>query len=534
MRALVSVWEKSGVDEFARGLVELGFEIVSSGGTASFLENREVPVTRVEEVTAAPELLGGRVKTLHPRIHAGILARRDLAEDRDALAKHEIDPFDLVCVNLYPFASVAGRRGATEAEAVEMIDIGGPTLLRAAAKNFAHVVAVSREEQYADVLASLRAEGRVPLEERRALAAQAFAATAAYEAAIANWFGETEPFPAHLTLAFHKVVDLPYGENPHQHAAYYREDGARRHLLSRVEQLGGRELSYNNLGDLEAARRVAREFALPTAVIVKHGNPCGTAVAGTIDDAYERALSTDPVSSFGCVLVLNRPVPAALGRRIAEQFVEVVLAPDYEPEALAALGTKPAVRILRDRERRAETPGERDLRRVLGGLLVQERDSDVEDREHMTVACGQVSEARVGRPPVRVACLQARRFECDRDRTRPPDDRGRRRPDEPRRRGQDRARPRARARPRHDRCGHRVGRVLPVRRRAAARARSGHPSGHPTGRLQARRRGARGRPGRRRRHGAHGPSALPPLEAPTRRAAPAAPSGRRTGRARRR
>ena len=396
MRALVSVWEKSGVDEFARGLVELGFEIVSSGGTASFLENREVPVTRVEEVTAAPELLGGRVKTLHPRIHAGILARRDLAEDRDALAKHEIDPFDLVCVNLYPFASVAGRRGATEAEAVEMIDIGGPTLLRAAAKNFAHVVAVSREEQYADVLASLRAEGRVPLEERRALAAQAFAATAAYEAAIANWFGETEPFPAHLTLAFHKVVDLPYGENPHQHAAYYREDGARRHLLSRVEQLGGRELSYNNLGDLEAARRVAREFALPTAVIVKHGNPCGTAVAGTIDDAYERALSTDPVSSFGCVLVLNRPVPAALGRRIAEQFVEVVLAPDYEPEALAALGTKPAVRILRDRERRAETPGERDLRRVLGGLLVQERDSDVEDREHMTAACGQVSEAAWG------------------------------------------------------------------------------------------------------------------------------------------
>ncbi len=396
MRALVSVWEKSGVDEFARGLVELGFEIVSSGGTASFLENREVPVTRVEEVTAAPELLGGRVKTLHPRIHAGILARRDLAEDRDALAKHEIDPFDLVCVNLYPFASVAGRRGATEAEAVEMIDIGGPTLLRAAAKNFAHVVAVSREEQYADVLASLRAEGRVPLEERRALAAQAFAATAAYEAAIANWFGETEPFPAHLTLAFHKVADLPYGENPHQHAAYYREDGARRHLLSRVEQLGGRELSYNNLGDLEAARRVAREFALPTAVIVKHGNPCGTAVAGTIDDAYERALSTDPVSSFGCVLVLNRPVPAALGRRIAEQFVEVVLAPDYEPEALAALGTKPAVRILRDRERRAETPGERDLRRVLGGLLVQERDSDVEDREHMTVACGQVSEAAWG------------------------------------------------------------------------------------------------------------------------------------------
>jgi phosphoribosylaminoimidazolecarboxamide formyltransferase/IMP cyclohydrolase len=396
LRALISVWDKSGVDDFARGLHELGFELVSSGGTSAFLESRGLPVTRVETVTAAPEMLGGRVKTLHPRIHAGILARRDVDEDRAALAEQEIEPFDLVCVNLYPFRSVAGRRGATEAETVEMIDIGGPTLLRAAAKNFAHVVAVSGPDQYAPLLDRLRTDGRVPLDARRVLAAQAFAATAAYEAAIANWFGETEPFPEHLTLAFHKVADLPYGENPHQSGAYYREDGARSHLLSRVEQLGGRELSYNNLADLEAARRVAREFTLPTAVIVKHGNPSGTAMAASIDDAYERALACDPLSAFGCVLVLNRPVSGALGRRIAEHFVEVVLAPDYDADALAALGAKPALRILRSTERRADTPGERDLRRVLGGLLVQERDSEVEDREHMTVACGEVSEAAWG------------------------------------------------------------------------------------------------------------------------------------------
>jgi phosphoribosylaminoimidazolecarboxamide formyltransferase/IMP cyclohydrolase len=391
-RALISVWEKEGVEAFARGLHDLGFELVSSGGTAAYLEEQGLPVTRVEAVTAAPEMLGGRVKTLHPRIHAGILARRDLDEDVATLAEHEIEPFDVVCVNLYPFTSVASRIDASEAETVEMIDVGGPSMLRAAAKNFAHVAAVSSADQYDTVLGELREAGEVSLETRRRLAGEAFQTTAAYEAAIAAWFGGAVRFPDRLTLAFSKVADLSYGENPHQLAAYYRQLGARRHLLSRVEQLGGKELSYNNLADLEGARRVAREFALPAAVIVKHANPCGVAVAGTIEEAWERALAADPVSAFGCVAVLNRDVPAALGARIAEHFAEVLLAPGYEDAAIEALRAKKALRILRDSERRVETPGEQDYTRVLGGLLVQDRDSDVEERDAMEVVTGSVSE----------------------------------------------------------------------------------------------------------------------------------------------
>jgi phosphoribosylaminoimidazolecarboxamide formyltransferase / IMP cyclohydrolase len=395
-RALLSVYEKTGVDAFARALAELGWELVSSGGTASFLAEQGLEVTTVEQVTQAPEMLGGRVKTLHPSIHGGILARRDLPEDLASIAEQAIEPIDLVCVSLYPFASVAGKRGATESEIVEMIDVGGPSMLRAAAKNFAHVAVVSSPAQYATVLEELRAHGEVTLATRRELAREAFATTAAYEAAIATWFGDTEPFPDQLTLAFRKVTDLSYGENPHQRAAYYREIGARRHLLSEVEQLGGKELSYNNLADLEGARRVAREFTLPAAVLVKHANPCGVAVAATIEEAWERALEADPVSAFGCVAILNRPVSAALGARIAEHFVEVLLAPGYDDEAVAALRTKKALRVLVSRERRAETPGERDVKRVLGGLLVQERDADVADRETMEVVTGEVSEPQWG------------------------------------------------------------------------------------------------------------------------------------------
>jgi phosphoribosylaminoimidazolecarboxamide formyltransferase/IMP cyclohydrolase len=395
-RALLSVWDKTGVDAFARGLHELGWELVSSGGTAAFLEEQGLPVTHVEEVTSAPEMLGGRVKTLHPRIHAGILARRALEDDMATLAAQEIETFELVCVSLYPFASVAGRRGVPEDEVVEMIDVGGPSMLRAAAKNFAYVAAVSRADQYEEVLTELRGHGEVTARTRRRLAAAAFATTASYEAAIANWFGDTQPFPEQLTLSLRKVADLSYGENPHQAAAYYCEDGARRHLLSRVEQLGGKELSYNNLVDLEGARRVLREFALPAAVIVKHANPCGVAIAATIEEAWERALAADPVSAFGCVAILNREVGGELGARIAEHFVEVLLAPGYDDGALAALRTKKALRILWDRERRAETPAERDYKRVLGGVLVQERDADVEDREAMEVVAGELDERRWG------------------------------------------------------------------------------------------------------------------------------------------
>ena len=395
-RALLSVYDKTGLEELARGLAALDVELVASGGTAAFLEKVGIGVTPVEDVTEVPELLGGRVKTLHPRIHAAILARRDRPDDRASLDEHEIEPFDLVCVNLYPFQSVVARQAVREQDAVEMIDIGGPAMLRAAAKNFAHVAPVCRPERYPDLLTELRARGELSLDTRRRLATETFAVTAAYEAAIAAWFSEAEGFPDSFLPVFIRELDLAYGENPHQHAAYYSEVGARRHLLSRVEQVHGRELSFNNLNDLSAARLIAREFELPACVIVKHANPCGVAVSGSIEQAYERALEADPVSAYGGVVVLNRPVSEALGERLAEQFVEVLFAPGYDEAALARLRDKPSVRILEDRERRLSNPGERDYRRVLGGLLVQERDADVDDREGMEVVCGSPSEMAWG------------------------------------------------------------------------------------------------------------------------------------------
>jgi phosphoribosylaminoimidazolecarboxamide formyltransferase/IMP cyclohydrolase len=396
VRALISVYDKAGLVEFAEGLVELGVELVASGGTAGQLEEHGLPVTRVDELTEVPELLGGRVKTLHPWIHAAILARRDREDDVAALDEHEILPFDLVCVNLYPFERVIARHGVREEEAVEMIDIGGPSMLRGAAKNFAHVAPVCRPEQYDAVLAELRTHGSLTLETRRALAADAFALTASYEAGIAAWFADRDAFPEVLTVSFRRVLDLAYGENPHQRAAYYAEAGARRHLLSRVERLHGRDLSFNNLNDLAAARLLLEEFALPACVIVKHANPCGVGVAGSAGEAYAAALAGDPVSAYGGVVALNRPVDAALGGRLVEQFVEVLYAPGYDDEALDALREKPATRILVDRERRRRSPGERDFKRVLGGLLVQDRDSDVDDREGMVAVCGDPSESDWG------------------------------------------------------------------------------------------------------------------------------------------
>jgi phosphoribosylaminoimidazolecarboxamide formyltransferase/IMP cyclohydrolase len=395
-RALISCYDKTGLQQFARGLAEVGFELVASGGTADFLE-REVglDVERVEDLTGVAEMLGGRVKTLHPRIHAAILARRDREDDVATLEQHEIRPFDLVCVNLYPFSEVAGRYGVREEEAVEMIDVGGPSMLRGAAKNFAYCAPVCRPTRYETILEELRRSGELSLETRRALAAEAFATTAAYEAAIARWF-DVEAFPDTLALAFTKVTDLRYGENPHQRAAYYAEDGARVHLLSRVEQLHGKELSLINLLDLSAARLLLREFTLPTCVIVKHANPCGVAVAATIEEAYERALASDPVSAFGMVCAVNRPVGPGLGGALAERFIDVLFAPDYDDDALVALSRKEAIRILRDRERRGLPRTERDYKRVLGGLLVQDRDADIDDREGMRVACGEPDEKTWG------------------------------------------------------------------------------------------------------------------------------------------
>ncbi|GIU93973.1 MAG: bifunctional purine biosynthesis protein PurH [Gaiellaceae bacterium] len=393
MRALISVYEKSGLTAFARGLLDIGFELVASGGTATALADAGLPVTRVEDVTGFPELLGGRVKTLHPRIHAGILARREVADDLAALAEHGIEPFDLVCVNLYPFELVADRPGMAEAEIVEMIDIGGPSLLRAAAKNHAAVTVVCRPADYEAVLAELRARGgTTSLETRRRLAGVAFAASAAYESAIARWFQRETPFPETLVPAFDKALDLAYGENPQQRAAYYAERGRRRHLLSRVEQLHGKPLSFNNLNDLSAARLLLRELEEPACVIVKHANPCGVALGNSIEEAYERALAADPVSAYGGVVALNRAVTAALGERLAEQFVEVLFAPGYDEQAMEALARKASTRVLNDLERRNPTEPERDYRRVLGGLLVQDRDWETEGRESMEVVAGRLAE----------------------------------------------------------------------------------------------------------------------------------------------
>jgi phosphoribosylaminoimidazolecarboxamide formyltransferase / IMP cyclohydrolase len=395
-RALLSTFDKTGLADFARGLAELGVELVASGGTADHLAEHQLDVKRVEDLTEIPELLGGRVKTLHPRIHAAILARRDHPDDLAALDEHDIRPFDLVCVNLYPFTQVVSRHGVKEEDAVEMIDVGGPSMLRAAAKNFAHVAPVCLHERYGTILAELRESGEIALETRRALAAEAFAVTAAYEAAIARWFADRDAFPELLIPSFEKVMNLVYGENPHQRAAFYAEAGARRHLLSRVGQLHGKELSYNNLSDLSAARMLMLELTVPACVIVKHANPSGVAVAGSIEEAYEKALACDPLSAYGGVVVLNRPVGPELGAKIAEQFVEALLAPEYDEQGLEALQQKPNTRILVDHERRRFDPGERDIRRVLGGVLVQDRDWGIEDREGMDVVTGEPSETDWG------------------------------------------------------------------------------------------------------------------------------------------
>jgi phosphoribosylaminoimidazolecarboxamide formyltransferase/IMP cyclohydrolase len=388
-RALISVFDKTGLDEFAAGLSELGVELVASGGTAAYISELGLSVTPVDELTDVPEMLGGRVKTLHPRIHAAILARRDVEEDLDALAEYEIDPFDLVCVNLYPFAQVAGRKDVREEDAVEMIDVGGPAMLRAAAKNFVHVAPVCLLARYGPVLDELRLDGDLSAQTRRELAAEAFAHTAAYEASIAGWFADRETFPPRLIVSLERDRDLPYGENPHQRAAYYSEVDARRHLLSRVEQLSGKELSFNNLADLDAARAVLREFELPACAIVKHTNPCGVAVAADLLEAYAKAYAADPVSAYGGVVAVNRRVDPPLAKLLGEHFVEVLIAPEYTADAVELVTQKPATRILEDRERRRASVGERHYRRVLGGFLVQDDDADVDDRERMEVVAGQ-------------------------------------------------------------------------------------------------------------------------------------------------
>jgi len=386
-RALLSVSDKRGLVEFARGLAELGVELISTGGTAQELEGAGLRVRPVDDYTGHPEILDGRVKTLNPRIFAGLLAVRSNDQHVGTLNEHGVEPIDLVCVNLYPFERVAAQRGREESEVIENIDIGGPTLIRAAAKNHEFAAVVVSPESYDAVLDELvESDGRLSGRTRQSLAMEAFAYTARYDTAISRWFAEREEdFPAAYTRSFEKVLDLPYGENPHQRAAYYAELGARSHLLSMVSKLHGKELSFNNLLDLDSGRRLVEDFELPAAAVVKHNNPCGTALGASIEEAFEKALAADPQSAFGGVFCFNRPVSRALAERLGDMFVEVVFAPGYEDEALDVLEQKPNVRILHDQERRRPTISEHDYKRVRGGLLVQDRDSGLEAREDMQV-----------------------------------------------------------------------------------------------------------------------------------------------------
>jgi phosphoribosylaminoimidazolecarboxamide formyltransferase / IMP cyclohydrolase len=391
-RALLSVSDKTGIIEFARGLADLEIEIISTGGTARELSAAGIPVRSISDLTGFPEIMDGRVKTLHPKLYAGVLALRDDSSHMAAAREHEVEFVDLICVNLYPFERTANARGVPEFDVIENIDIGGPTMIRAAAKNAAFVAPVVSPESYDAVLAELReSDRRLSPATREFLAAEAFAYTARYDTAIARWFQEKrEDFPPLMVRAFERVLELPYGENPHQRAAYYAQVGARTHVLSMVGQLGGKPLSFNNLLDLDAARLLLGEFQIPACVIVKHNNPCGVAVGANVRDAYKRALACDPMSAYGGVICINRSVDRELAESLVGQFVEVLFARGYDDDAVEVLADKPNVRLLDDRERRTPNMIDPSLRQVVGGMLVQDRDADLEERADMQV----VSERR--------------------------------------------------------------------------------------------------------------------------------------------
>ncbi len=396
-RALVSVSDKTAVAEFARGLAALGIEILSTGGTAAAIREAGVEVTDVAEFTGSEEILDGRVKTLHPRLHAALLARRDDPAHMATLDEQGIEPIDLVCVNLYPFEATIARQGVGESEAIENIDIGGPTMIRSAAKNHDGVAVVVRPESYDAVIEELRESGgEISVETRHWLANEAFAHTAAYDAAISRWFGARyEAYPSHWVMAHEKFLELSYGENPHQKAALYVESGSRGHVLARVAKQHGRALSFNNVLDLDSARALLGEFEEPACVIVKHNNPCGVAVAETAGLAYEKAFACDPLSAFGGVIVFNRPVDRGLAERLHQQFVEVLLAPGFDDDALGVLTQKEAMRILEVEQHERYEARERDVKRVRGGLLVQDADAIAETREAMSVPTERVpSEAQ--------------------------------------------------------------------------------------------------------------------------------------------
>jgi phosphoribosylaminoimidazolecarboxamide formyltransferase/IMP cyclohydrolase len=387
-RALLSVSDKSGIADLARALHALGIELISTGGTAKLLEKEGLPVLEVAAYTGFPEMLDGRVKTLHPKIHGGLLARRDDPAHVAAAKRAGIPPIDLLVVNLYPFQATVADPDCRVEDAIENIDIGGPAMLRAAAKNYGSVAVLVDPADYPRVLEELR-RGAVSAATRFQLARKAFAHTAAYDGAIANYLSSLDAshrrreYPDVLTLQFSKVQDLRYGENPHQSAAFYRDARPPEGSLATYRQLQGKDLSYNNIADADAAWECVKSFAEPACVIVKHANPCGAAAAKTLREAYENAFRTDPVSAFGGIIAFNRALDAATASVLAKQFAEVIVAPRVEPEALKQLAAKTNLRIL-------EVPlahglQDREFKRVGGGLLVQTADAHALTRADLRV-----------------------------------------------------------------------------------------------------------------------------------------------------
>jgi phosphoribosylaminoimidazolecarboxamide formyltransferase/IMP cyclohydrolase len=392
MRAILSVYDKSGITDFARGLVGLGWEIFSTGGTLSTLKNAGVPARSISDLTDFPEILDGRVKTLHPKVHGGLLGRRSVASHRAQMQEHGIEGIDMVVVNLYPFVETVARPNVSWEEAIENIDIGGPAMLRSAAKNHEDVLVICDPDDYRRVL-PLLSDGVSPAL-RRELAAKAYQHTATYDTAVAQYLRlPGERFPQDLTVALHKVRDLRYGENPHQQAALYCEQIAGLPLapnsLVNAEQLGGAELSYNNILDLESAVTVVFDFAAPAVTIIKHNNPCGLACDEDIVEAYQLALAGDPISAFGGIVGVNRAVTAKLAEAIRETFYEAIVAPAYDPAALEILRKKKNLRILKLPAASAFTEREDsayvEYRRVRGGMLVQTGDRVPEDAVHTRV-----------------------------------------------------------------------------------------------------------------------------------------------------
>ncbi len=381
-RALISVSDKTGVVEFARALHERKVEILSTGGTARLLAQNGIGVTEVADYTGFPEMLDGRVKTLHPKVHGGILGRRDLKTHTNTMRKHGIPPIDLVVVNLYPFEQTVAKPNCPLGEAIENIDIGGPALLRAAAKNHGAVTVVVDSADYATVLDEIKKNnGATTAATRFRLAVKAFEHTARYDGTIANWLGAIQPgggrdvFPHTFNMQFTRAYPLRYGENPHQQAAFYAEHAPTEVCVATARMLQGKELSYNNIADADAALECVKSFDETACVIVKHANPCGVAVADNVLDAYKHAYVTDPTSAFGGIIAFNRPLDAATAKAILErQFVEVIIAPEVAADAKAILATKPNVRVLATGAWNKSRPVGLDFKRVTGGLLVQDMD----------------------------------------------------------------------------------------------------------------------------------------------------------------